>query len=95
MIHANSLDAYDSIIDSLPKSRARVMRVIVERKAVTRHEISEILGVPINCVTGRVRELLDDNLIIEGWSVKSVSGKPRALLSPKIAQGECRESTPV
>jgi predicted transcriptional regulator len=81
-MHANSLDTYDSIIEKLPRARAAVMACIVESSPITRQGIADQMGIPINRVTGRVRELLDSGEIIEQGTV-IYEGKPRALLKPK------------
>ncbi len=78
-IHENSHRAYQGIIDTLPASRAKVMACIVTKGSVTRQGIADELGIPINRVTGRVRELLDMKLIFEGGNLY-IDGKPRAIL---------------
>lgn len=80
MIHANSLETYKGILDRLPDSRAKVFRVIASRGPLTRNDIEEILEVPINEVTGRVKELLNDDLVREGAKVKTKTNRPRSLL---------------
>lgn len=56
---------YSMIKPDLPEKRRMVFEVIIANKRVTRKRIAELLGWPINCVTGRVKELLDANLIKE------------------------------
>lgn len=56
---------YSMIKPELPEKRRMVFEVILANKSVTRKRIASILGWPINCVTGRVKELLDANLIKE------------------------------
>lgn len=79
-MHNNSLITYKDIIETLPLSRRAVMRVIMRKKKVTRHEIAEELGWQINSVTPRVKELLDSNLIYEFDSIR-VGKRPRARLA--------------
>jgi len=79
-MHNNSLMAYKEIIETLPLSRRTVMRVIMRKKKITRHQIAEELGWQINSVTPRVKELLDSNLIYEFDSVR-VGRRSRARLA--------------
>jgi len=53
------LDAWDDLQQTVANKRARVLRVIRGfGTGATFHEIATFLGVPINRVTGRVRELV-------------------------------------
>lgn len=79
-MHKHSILAYKDILETIPPSRAQVMRVIRKRKKVTRQEIAEELGWQINSVTGRVKELLDMGYIYQSGA-KTVNNRPRALLS--------------
>ena len=65
MIHENSKAAYAAIAPITGPCRIEVMRVIREKGPITRQDIGLELGWVINSVTGRVRELLDDNRICE------------------------------
>lgn len=58
---------YNMIKPNLPEKRQRVYEVILQHPSgITRKEIAKILGWPINCVTGRVTELRDqERLIVE------------------------------
>ena len=56
-----------------------VLRVIRDKQPITRQDIAASLGWEINRVTGRVRELLDKNNIIEAGNDESHSVK-RGLL---------------
>lgn len=85
-MHSNSVAAYRAIEDSLPQSRRRVFRVVWEHYPLTRQDIAEQLGVPINQVTGRVKELLETGKIEECGSVLSPTNRPRALLVPTAAE---------
>lgn len=86
-MHANSLSAYDAITNRLPDSRAAVFRVIAQQKGISRQRIAEVLERPINEVTGRVKELLTDGLVIESGEEKTESGRTRALL--EVAAPKC------
>ena len=79
-MHKNSILAYKDILETIPPSKAQVMRVIRKRKKITRQDIAEALGWQINSVTGRVKELLDLGYIYESGT-KIVNKRPRALLS--------------
>ena len=65
MIHDNSLEAIAAIAPVTGQARIEVLKVIRENQPITRQDIAENLGWEINRVTGRVRELLDKNNIIE------------------------------
>lgn len=62
-----SLEAYRQIYLSgqAHHKRFKVYMYIAENPNCTRHEISIKTGIPINVVTPRVKELLDDNLVYE------------------------------
>ena len=65
MINANSKAAYAAIAPVTGACRIEVLKVIKENQPITRQDIAASLGWEINRVTGRVRELLDKNNIIE------------------------------
>ena len=65
MMHENSLEAMASIAPVTGQARIEVLKVIKENQPITRQDIAASLGWEINRVTGRVRELLDKNNIIE------------------------------
>tara|TARA_R110002126_G_scaffold161900_1_gene309759 strand:+ start:639 stop:887 length:249 start_codon:yes stop_codon:yes gene_type:complete len=79
MIHPNSSAAMASIAPVTGQARIEVLRVIRENQPITRQDIAASLGWEINRVTGRVRELLDKNNIIEAGNDESHSVK-RGLL---------------
>ena len=78
-IHENSTEAYHAMSALLCYSQQRVMSVILDAGSITRQGIAEVLQVPINEVTGRVRELLDEGLVIE-CGIDKTSGRSRSLL---------------
>jgi len=59
MIQQTSMEAYDCIYDDLGSRQKEVYDVIEQYTNVCNQDISMILGLPINCVTGRVKELRD------------------------------------
>ena len=65
MIHQNSRAALESIAPLTGAARIEVLRIIRNNGPITRQDIGLTLGWEINRVTGRVRELLDKNKIIE------------------------------
>ena len=79
MIHSNSRAAMAAIAPVTGACRIEVLRVIRENQPITRQDIAVNLGWEINRVTGRVRELLDKNNIIEAGNDESHSVK-RGLL---------------
>jgi len=80
-MHNNSLYTYSQLQDELSTKRYEVLSVIKQNAPVTRQAASEASGIPINSICGRVRELLDLNIIEECGSVyEPGSDKPRAQL---------------
>jgi len=56
---------YQMIKPDLPESRRRVYEIILQYPdGICNKQIALELGVPINCVTGRVKELRDLGLVI-------------------------------
>lgn len=51
--------------------RFKVFMYIADNTNCTRHEISIKTGIPINVVTPRVKELLDDGLIYENGKINN------------------------
>ena len=73
MIHANSMVGMASIGPVTGSCRIKVMKVIKDKGPITRQDIGLELGWAINSVTGRVRELLDNNKICEDGKDRSHS----------------------
>lgn len=49
---------------------------------LTRANLSEITGLPINSICGRVRSLLDKGwLQVDGWTIATATKKPNELLA--------------
>ena len=67
MVRAASLDAYRmsefSGINSMRK--IEILRCVRSNPKITRNEISEKTGLPINIVSGRVSDLKDEGLLVE------------------------------
>lgn len=78
MLHINSKVAYATIQKEKTRAKDKVLETIKGQRA-TRQEIAEILGWPINRVTGRVSELLQDG-VIEECATVYVDKRPRAVL---------------
>lgn len=55
-------------LEDLPKSRKRIIEALQKLGKASNREISEFLRLPINCVTGRCKELREQGLIIEDGS---------------------------
>ena len=83
MIHSNSRAAYASVAPVTGQACIEVLRVIRESQPMTRQDIAARLDWEINRVTGRVRELLDKNKIIEAGNDYSHPVK-RGLLRVKL-----------
>ena len=83
MIHPNSRAAIESIAPVTGAARIEVLKVIRNNGPITRQDIGLTLGWEINRVTGRVRELLDKNKIMESGNDTSHS-KARRLLKVAV-----------
>lgn len=79
-MHKNSLEAYCAIEAELPDKSKKVFAVVVNHCPITRQDIAARLSVPINQVTGRVKELLDSGVIEEKGKIKTDTGRSRSLL---------------
>ena len=68
-----SLEAYRQTYFSgqAHHKRYKVYTYITENPNCTRHQIAMQTGIPINVVTPRVKELLDDGLIYENGKVNN------------------------
>ena len=79
--HENSREAYEAIVGDLPAKRAAVLARVRSSGSygLTRQNLAASLCLPINTVTGRVRELIDMGLLAEVGTTK-VRGKSRAVL---------------
>jgi predicted transcriptional regulator len=65
MIQETSLMAYQTV--DLPRSRLRVLKALNIKKEATNAMISNFLGIPINCVTPRMNELVKMGLVSESY----------------------------
>jgi len=76
MIQPTSLEAYKDILQRLGDKQRVVYDVIVMvDKPITNIEIAEYLIWAINCVTGRVRELVQLGVVEEACKVKNEFGR--------------------
>jgi predicted HTH transcriptional regulator len=60
-----SIKAYEGIQPHLGHMQAEVFRAISKNQGITRQGLVQVLDKPINCITGRVKELIDKGLIVE------------------------------
>lgn len=63
-----SLSAYESIIDKLNEKQQKVLAILKAdwtKNALCNYEIADWLDWPINCVTGRIKELRDKGLVVD------------------------------
>ena len=63
MIQQTSMEAYDSIKTELGERQQQVYDTIEQHEGVSNLDISQILSLPINSVTPRVKELRNINLV--------------------------------
>lgn len=66
-LRQTSLEAYENIKASLGSRQLEVLNAISRLKACTNTMVSDYLQIPINCVTGRTRELYLKALICEDY----------------------------
>lgn len=63
-IQNTSMEAYYSILGELGDRQQQVLDIIKKYPNISNHEISNILDIPINSVTPRVKELRDLGLVV-------------------------------
>ncbi|MGH1372956.1 MAG: hypothetical protein ACRBBW_13030 [Cellvibrionaceae bacterium] len=96
MIRNASLAAYIEENDSgkAAQDRCTLLRKINQYPGVTRKELSEVTGMPINVVTPRIRELLDSNTLKEdGCARDPLTRRPSNLLYLNLSARDLRGST--
>lgn len=73
MIQQTSIEAYEIIFDDLGSRQKVVYEIIEEYNNVCNQDISMILGLPINSVTPRVKELRDMGFVVQsGFKVNDI-----------------------
>ncbi|KXK47987.1 MAG: hypothetical protein UZ05_CHB002002157 [Chlorobi bacterium OLB5] len=58
-------NAFALSMDSHQPQKLRVYALLIQHNALTRHEISAKLNIPLHTVCARVKSLMDDELIID------------------------------
>ena len=84
-----SLVAYQSLQSEkkLSAKQALIMGLLASGRAMTRQEIVNETGEPINSVTGRVNELLAAKRIVQrGEVINTKTGKPNYLVGIPIVE---------
>jgi len=73
--------AYNSLRPELGRMQQEVLDVLKKYPTgLTNSEISRLMGKPINCITGRVNELMDkDKVIPDGSRLNQYTGKPNTI----------------
>jgi DNA-binding MarR family transcriptional regulator len=74
-----SLESFKSIRQSLGKRQEEVIKALKELGYATNTMIARHLDLPINCVTGRTRELSKRNLVLESHTSWCPITKNRAI----------------
>ena len=64
MIQQTSLEAYEKVVRDLGYRQKQVYDVIVSHPGFCNKEIAQYLMLPINSITGRVKELRDMCLVL-------------------------------
>ena len=71
-----SIEAYNDIKPTLGKNQYLVLKCIDRfNRPVCNYELAKELGWPINCVTGRVRELREAGIVISVKKMTSPTGR--------------------
>ena len=76
---ATQRDAYKAILEKLPERRRAVLSALIaEPEGLTTQEICNRLGWPINCVSGRISELKEAQLVEASGKTRrnDLSGRP-------------------
>ncbi len=68
-----SIAAFNKISETLGRRQRQVLRCIRSNEPITNLEISNILNIPINSITGRSSELREKGLI-EQYGTKRING---------------------
>ena len=64
MIQVTSLESFMEILPELGELQGIVYNTIKSHPGLSNREIANIIGKPINCVTPRVKELRNMNLVV-------------------------------
>lgn len=86
-VRAISVEAYAKHIDSGKQATQwmKIFAFIEGRKPLTRSEISEMMGIRMSSVCGRINELLKANMIVEGPRRQcEITGEPAHTLESFI-----------
>lgn len=79
MLQQTSIEAYEGLVESgkINKRQEQVLNVLSEHPfPITNQEISVLSGLPINCVTPRVKELREKGYVVEAYKkVDPASGR--------------------
>lgn len=72
MITDTSLDAFVSIETRYNATiRRRILNLLAESpEPLNNHKIGKLLRLPINTITGRTNELLNEGLVIRAWKAR-------------------------
>lgn len=84
-VHPNSFDAYIDLIESgeLSATKATVVDVLKRHPGITRETIATLANMKESSVCGRIRELIDANLVEEVGTTKNRMGTKAATLALK------------
>ena len=85
MIQTTSINAYDSILQTMGNRECEVYNAIKKNEPVTNEEIATILGLRINSVTGRTNSLVTKRLVTDNGLRKQGSSGRSAIAWELIA----------
>lgn len=75
--------------------RVRALECIARRGFISRQDIADITGMPIQGVCGRVAELLESGAVVEDGTKLGRFGKTQALLRVRRADDQISEAAAV
>ena len=79
LMQGTSLYAYNDILDSLGERQSKVLKVIIKQGPISNREIMQELNLPINCITGRTRELVKAGYVEKKTTTLNENGRPEIL----------------
>lgn len=69
-----------SVSGALLSQRQFILKFLKDNGPRTRQQISDVTGIPINAVCGRVNELLKQELVMDSQKVKTAYGRTAYLV---------------
>lgn len=76
-VQDTSLDAFDHLKRNgiLQAEQIKVLNVMIPYRLYTRRELAQKAGMDTSSVAGRVNAMLDEQVVVDGKKICSISGK--------------------